>query len=124
MGKILFEDRIREMGTTAVRVFDSALGRMGKDIELIAKAKVPLESTDLFKEIQYQKKGTLKHRVVVDSEYAAFQERGRRFDGSHVVKNYSTPGTGAHYLGAAAKQVVEKGIEYLRQANQLIKIRL
>lgn len=29
--------------------------------------------------------------------YAAYQERGMRADGTHVVRNYTTPGTGPHF---------------------------
>lgn len=115
-------NKIMDFGERTVEVFDSALGRMGKDIEQIAKMKVPLKDTNLFKEIKYEKIGTLKHKIIVDSDYAAYQERGRRFDGSHVVKNYTTPGTGKDFLKGAAQQVVDKGIEYLKQANQLIRI--
>ena len=38
--------------------------------------------------------------------YASYQERGKRFDGSHVVRNYTTPGTGKEFAKNAVKQAV------------------
>lgn len=42
--------------------------------------------------------------------YAAYQERGMRADGSHKVRNYTTPGTGAHYLKNAGDTITKRGI--------------
>lgn len=39
--------------------------------------------------------------------YAQFQERGERADGSHKVKNYTTPGTGPHFAENAVKRAVQ-----------------
>lgn len=44
--------------------------------------------------------------------YAGYQERGKRYDGSHVVHHYTNPGTGAHYLEKTGKQVTERGIRW------------
>lgn len=38
--------------------------------------------------------------------YASYQERGKRFDGSHIVKHYTTPGTGPWFAKNAVKKVV------------------
>lgn len=35
--------------------------------------------------------------------YASYQERGSRADGSHVVRNYTTPGTGKDFAKNAVK---------------------
>lgn len=45
--------------------------------------------------------------------YGDYQERGARIDGSHPVKNYSTPGTGKEYLQASGKNVTKRGIKWL-----------
>lgn len=42
--------------------------------------------------------------------YAAYQERGMRADGSHVVRQYTTPGTGAHYLRDAGDRITKRGL--------------
>jgi len=44
-------------------------------------------------------------------DYARYQEFGQRADGSHVVRNYTTPGTGAHYLRDAGNSVKQEGIK-------------
>ena len=40
--------------------------------------------------------------------YAAYQERGMRADGSHVVKNYTTPGTGKDFAKNAVKETLKQ----------------
>lgn len=45
--------------------------------------------------------------------YAAYQERGHRYDGSRQVRHYTTPNTGAHYLLDAGKRETEKGVRWL-----------
>lgn len=45
--------------------------------------------------------------------YAAYQERGHRYDGSYQVKRYTTPNTGAHYLQDAGERQTKKGIQWL-----------
>ena len=39
--------------------------------------------------------------------YASYQERGMRYDKSHVVRHYTTPGTGKEF----AKNAVKKSLE-------------
>lgn len=46
-------------------------------------------------------------------KYGDYQERGKRRDGTHVVKRYTTPGTGKEYLQDSGKRVTERGIKWL-----------
>ena len=46
--------------------------------------------------------------------YASYQNRGMRYDGSHVVKNYTTPGTGAHFADMAVEQCLERVDDYYK----------
>lgn len=39
--------------------------------------------------------------------YAAYQERGMRADGTHVVKNYTTPGTSKDFAKNAVKETLK-----------------
>lgn len=55
--------------------------------------------------------------VTWQKEYASYQERGRRKDGSRVVKRYTTSGTGAHFAENAAKQLPSKSAEIARRAG-------
>lgn len=40
--------------------------------------------------------------------YAAYQEMGMRADGTHVVKNYTTPGTGKDFAKNAVKKTLKQ----------------
>ena len=40
--------------------------------------------------------------------YAAYQERGMRADGTHVVKNYTTSGTGKDFAKNAVKETLKQ----------------
>ena len=39
--------------------------------------------------------------------YASYQERGMRADGTHVIKNYTTPGTGKDFAKNAVKETLK-----------------
>lgn len=115
--KVKIENNILKWGNKTINSLDSAIGRMAKDIKQIASITVPFKSGELQKNIVDEKMGLLRHRVLVDKPYASYQERGMRANGSHVVRNYSTPGTGKGYLKKSGDKVVKQGINYLRQAN-------
>lgn len=95
---------------------DQVLGRAGAEIELLAKSRVPVKQGPLQTSGQHRRIGMMHHRVVFNKEYAAYQERGVRKDGSRPVRKYTTPGTGAHYLENAGKTVMPKVRGYLRAA--------
>jgi hypothetical protein len=42
-------------------------------------------------------------QVVLNARYAEYQHRGMRLDGTHVVKNYTTPGSGKNFLEGKMK---------------------
>lgn len=90
----------------------SAIGAMARAIRtnsrMVAPKKdnhlrssVAIEGTGMFREISY---GSPSVR------YAAYQERGMRADGTHVVRRYTTAGTHAHFLEQAADAAVKQGI--------------
>ena len=119
--KVKIENNINKWGNRTIDTLDSALSRMAKDIKQIASITVPFKSGELQKSIEDQKIGLLRHRVLVDKPYASYQERGMRADGSRVVKKYTTAGTGKGYLKKAGDKVCKQGINYLKQANRLLK---
>jgi hypothetical protein len=43
--------------------------------------------------------------VVYNKEYAGYQERGQRKDGTHIIKNHSVPGRQAHFLESSGADV-------------------
>ena len=70
--------------------------------------------------------GTLRDNVELTNNtityqtvYAGYQYYGQRRDGTHKVKNYSTPGTGPYWdkrmISADMDKVVEQVQEYIRR---------
>lgn len=98
-----------------------ALDRMATDVKIKSIIRVPFKSGRLQKSIHKRKVSNRKHQVWVDEEYAAYQEAGMRKDGTRVVRNYSTPGTGKDFLKRAGNQVSDNAIQYFRQAANLVK---
>lgn len=93
---------------------DMAMGRMAMLVEVALKttAGMPVSNTKasgnsrgggghMKSETRFFKNGRGKWRTEVDKQYAAYQERGARQDGSHPVRNYSTPGTSSGYFRRA-----------------------
>lgn len=70
--------------------------------------------------------GTLRETVDIqtnsityESPYASYQYFGERADGTHKVKNYSTPGTGKYWdkrmISAEMDDVVKQVQDYIRR---------
>lgn len=55
-----------------------------------------------------EKTGNGDRDLVWSNVYAGYQWYGQRIDGSHVVKNYTTPGTGSHWVDRAGEQNKDK----------------
>ena len=55
--------------------------------------------------------------ITYESPYARYQYYGMREDGSHVVKNYTTPGTGTYWdnrmVSAEMQDVVKEVQDYI-----------
>lgn len=92
----------------------AAIQLMGSKILSLAQMKVPKAQTKkLWGSAKIQTSGKDEVKISFGGgsvAYAAYQERGHRFDGSRQVHNYTTPGTGAHYLEESGKQVAKEGI--------------
>lgn len=56
-------------------------------------------------------------QIVYESPYAKYQYKGMREDGTHVVKNYTTPGTGPYWdkrmVSAEMQDVVKEVQNYV-----------
>lgn len=92
---------------------NAALKLMGQAIVNRAQQKVP-KKTGALGESARVENGNQQVKVVFGGggiEYAGYQERGHRYDGSHQVRHYTTAGTGAHYLEESGEQVVAEGIK-------------
>jgi hypothetical protein len=56
--------------------------------------------------------------VGFDTPYATYQEEGKREDGSHVVKHWSEPGSGAKFL---SKKIIMFGDAYVKIVADYIR---
>lgn len=93
---------------------ENALGAMGRAVVYRARMTVPYKTGMLSRSGRVEETEGLSRTVIFGNElvpYAAYQERGMRFDGSHVVRNYTTPGTGSRYLQNAAETTIKEGIK-------------
>ena len=98
------------------RVMETALEQMSLDVEILAVAKVPYKGGDLQRSVEHKRVGRLHHRTQFNEDYAAYQERGKRRDGTRVVRRYTTPGTGKGFLKGAGQQVDKQKMKYVKQA--------
>lgn len=59
--------------------------------------------------------------ITYESPYASYQYYGKRKDGTHVVKNYTTPGTGSYWdkrmVSAEIKDVVKEVQDYINRGG-------
>lgn len=57
--------------------------------------------------------------ITYESPYARYQYYGMRDDGTHIVKNYTTPGTGPYWdkrmVSAEMQDVVKEVQDYIRR---------
>lgn len=91
--------------------FSRAVTSMGKAIMNNAKMTVPRKSGKLAKSATVKTSGTSATVTFGSSSvrYAAVQEKGSR--NGIVFRNYTTPGTGPHYLENAGDAVAKKGLK-------------
>lgn len=91
---------------------ETALNSMAEAILARARVTVPHKDGNLSDSGRVEGKG-LEREVIFGSgtvPYASYQERGCRADGTHPVRNYTTPGTGKRYLQNAFDSVIKEGL--------------
>lgn len=112
--KLDLKDKTDEWVRVQKQNIENALGAMAMAIVYRARMTVPYKTGALSQSGRVEEDQGLTRTVVFGNAgvpYAAYQERGMRFDGSHVVRNYTTPGTGSRYLQTAAETTVKEGIK-------------
>lgn len=90
-----------------------AIRMMMEDIHTLANPVTPLKNNALRTSVTKQMFGPLTGVIEWHVPYAAYQERGMRADGSHVVKNYTTPGTHAHFAEESVRKVIDQLPKYI-----------
>ena len=88
------------------------------DIDRRAFPKTPKKQGELRKNIKKSVTGN-RGRIKWQSAYAQYQERGRRRDGTHIVRNYTSGGTGKRFAETAVEQVDRNRLSYFRKAKVL-----
>lgn len=91
------------------------LRTMADEIDKIARPNTPKLFGDLRNNIIKSILG-LSGKIKWAQVYASYQERGRRADGSHVVRKY-TSGGGAHFAENAVNEAVGRTGSIAKQAG-------
>lgn len=82
-----------------------------EDIHRTSLSKTPMLSSQLRRNVEKTVvPETYTGTIIWRQPYASYQERGSRADGSHVVRNYTTPGTGKDF----AKDSVKETLSHVR----------
>lgn len=88
-----------------------------QDVITEALARTPLEGGELRAsarvELDLDDGDEVTVWLIYDAEHALYQHEGQRSDGSHRVRVYTTPGTGAEFLLSAAEDEVNTWTEGL-----------
>lgn len=78
-----------------------------EDIHRTSLLKTPMKNSYLRRDVEKTVvPETYTGTIIWKVPYASYQERGSRADGSHVVKNYTTPGTGKDFAKNAVKKTL------------------
>ena len=93
-----FENTVTQKASVFLRMFTD-------EVVKLAQPATPKDTTRLSQDILKQVLA-LKGKIVWNKKYASVQERGSRRDGSHKIKNYSTPGTGPHFAKNAVNSTM------------------
>ena len=129
-----FISKRSEFGHKNAAFVDYVQGHMAMDIEVALKttAGMPVSNTKAsgnkrgggghMKSETRHFRSTLTNgwRVEIDKAYAAYQERGMRADGSHIVKHYTTAGTSKGFFKRAINTVIQHRQSYIQEAKRAV----
>ena len=113
MSKVTYESYITEVIQRLNVDMRIANRLMIEDIHAKSRPKTPMADT-----IQLRSnvtKGEIDGKssyISWNVPYASYQNRGKRYDGTHVVKHYTTRGTGKKFADNAVKEVLKNAQKY------------
>lgn len=120
------DDRMAAFKRANENAMERALARMRNDIFVLSQFKVPFKDGELKSSGDQKQMGRLHHRVLYGEQgaqdYASYQHRGMRKDGSRLVKRYTTAGTGKHFLTDAGKVVAPKSGMYFKREAENVRV--
>lgn len=122
MGKLIITDKVPQFLRKNQSFMEMVKGHMAMDIEVLLKtsAGMPVKTGAMKSDTRHFKTAGGGYRVEVDKAYASYQERGRRADGSHVVRNYTTPGTSSGFFMRAIGMVLRNRTSYIDEARKAL----
>jgi hypothetical protein len=94
--RVTVKDRLPDYKRSLYNVLDTAIAETAKDILIVSRNRAPYDKGALRRESEVKQIVPMQYRVSYFVEYARFQEFGG--DATRRVRNYTTSGTGAHYL--------------------------
>ena len=98
------EEYIRQLTTQRISLANRLII---EDIHRTSLHNTPMLSSQLRRNVtKTVVPETYTGTIIWKVPYASYQERGSRADGSHVVKNYTTPGTGKDFAKNAVKKTL------------------
>ena len=100
------EEYIRQLTTQRISLANRLII---EDIHRTSLHNTPMLSSQLRRNVtKTVVPETYTGTIIWRQPYASYQERGSRADGSHVVKNYTTPGTGKDFAKNAVKETLKQ----------------
>lgn len=103
---VTIKNKMPTFERSAFDVLDDALKEGARDGLISAKEHAPFDKGGLRGNTDITRQGAHGWRISFWIEYARFQEFGG--DSKRSVRNYTTGGTGAHYLKNAGDEQVAK----------------
>ena len=113
---MIVKDKMPQFKRSLYSVLDDAFREAARDTLIKAKDKAPFKDGGLRGESDVSKPSNLHYRVSFWVEYARFQEFGG--DSKRQVKNYTTGGTGKHFLKNAGDEQAKKLNMVIRKHTQ------
>lgn len=122
MSRAIFTSNREEFNRKNAAMIDMVQGRMAMHIEQNIKtsAGTPVKTGAMKADVRHFRSPTGGFRVEADKAYAAYQERGARADGSHVVRHYTTSGTSAGWFMRAINAVIRHRTQYIEEARRAV----
>jgi len=114
--KVTVDDNSKAFIRRNLNMLDRVAARGVQDIAMLTSGRIPRKSGNLMDRIETKKVDDGHHQVVIDEDYAAYQERGMRADGSRKVRKYTSAGTGPHALEKSGNQIASKLLAYIKKA--------
>lgn len=109
--------RIGEVPQQAQNACQIAIRMMMEDAHNLSTPITPYKEGGLRTSVTKQMPTPLLGIMTWNVPYAQYQEKGMRADGTHIVRNYTTPGTHAHFVEESLNKVAQRIPQYIRMGG-------